>query len=233
MQKVAVIGLGKFGAAVAERLYSAGVEVLAIDRNLKLVEAIQPRVSVAIACDATKRENLQAYDLGRMDAAVVAIGSNFESSVLVTLHCKEFGVPLVVAKALNELQAQVQREVGADRIVMPEEEMGVRLADHLLHDSVVDFVELPEGYSLRRVRIPEAWAGQSLAELRLLNERRLNLVQIVRAVPDPAGVAEGGKPQIERIPLPSGEVVLALGDEVDVIGRDADLNRLAEHDRAG
>lgn len=228
MQKVAVVGLGKFGVAVAERLYSAGVEVLAIDRSLKIVEAIQPRVSVAVACDATKRENLQAYDLGRMDAAVVAIGSNFESSVLVTLQCKEFGVPLVVAKALNELQAQVLREIGADRIVMPEEEMGGRLADHLLHESVVDFVELPDGYALRRLPIPDEWSGQSLAELRLLNERGLNLIQVVRADADPDQQRSDEKPAAERITLPSGEVVLERGDEVDVIGRDADLKRLAE-----
>jgi len=228
MHKVAVLGLGRFGVSVAERLYNAGVEVLAIDRNLKLVEAVQQQVSVAVACDATKRENLQAYDLGRMDAAVVAIGTNFESSVLVTLLCKEFGVPLVVAKALNELQAQVLREVGADRIVMPEEEMGMRLAEHLLHDSVVDFVELPDGYSLRRLPIPAEWAGRSLAELRLLNDQRLNLVQIVRVAADTATAQAGEKPSRERIPLPSGEALLEQGDEVDVIGRDGDLNRLAE-----
>ncbi len=137
-------------------------------------------------------------------------------------------MPLVVAKALNELQAQVLREVGADRIVMPEEEMGARLAEHLLHDSVVDFVELPEGYSLRRLPIPTEWAGQSLAELRLLNEQRLNLVQIVRVAADTATAQSGEKPSRERIPLPSGEVVLEQGDDVDVIGRDGDLSRLVE-----
>jgi trk system potassium uptake protein TrkA len=221
MQKVVVIGLGRFGASVAERLYGQGAEVLAIDRNLKLVEALDDKVSAAIACDATVRANLEAYRVGNMDTAVIAIGNNFESSVLLTLHCKELGVPRIIAKALNPLQEKVLLELGADQVIMPEEEMGVRLAEHILHESVVDFVELPIGYSLRRIDIPADWVGKTLAELDQLREEKLMLIQVIR---QPATDKDASP---ERIPMPSGDTLLQAADRLDVIGADKVLDRFA------
>ena len=187
---------------------------------------------MAVSCDATDKVALTAYDLGKMDAAVVAIGANFESSVLATMQCHELGVEHIVAKALNESQSKVLTEVGADRIVMPEEEMGLRLAEHLLHESVVDFVELPMGFSLRRLAVPEPWADRSLAELQLLGQHRLNLVQIVRRVEPEASNEKKRGPrsaseEMRKLPLPSGETVLRAGDLMDVIGLDEVLDQLA------
>jgi trk system potassium uptake protein TrkA len=223
MLKVVVVGLGRFGSSIALALSRHGAEVLAIDRSTKLVEAVADDVAVAVGFDATDTTNLAAYDVGSMDAAVVAIGNNFESSVLVTMHLKSLGIPTVYAKALNGMQEAVLRRVGADQVVKPEEDMGQRLADHLIHDSVVDFVELPEGISLRRVAIPDDWAGQSLADLDLLGRRRLNLVQVLRTGAPPA---DGGEPVQQRIPLPNGSEILQQGDHVDVIGPDDELAKL-------
>ncbi len=222
MLKVAVIGLGRFGSTVAVELAGQGAEVLAVDRRKPLFEAVADDVAVAVGFDATEISNLKAYDVGAMDVAVVAIGTNFEASVLVTMHCKALGVEKVVAKALNEMQESVLRQVGADQIIKPEEDMGVRLAEHLVHDSVVDFVELPDGYSLRRVTGPEDWDGQSLAELNLLSERSLNLVQIYRRQ---AVSSEGDEPTMAKIPLPGGSDVLQAGDAIDVIGPDRELDK--------
>jgi len=220
MSKIAVLGLGRFGYAVATNLYRHGAEVLAVDRTPKLVEALVHQVTVGVSFDATDSTNLAAYDVASMDAVVVAIGSNFEASVLVTMQCKALGVPRVYAKALNEEQEAVLLRVGADHVIKPEGDMGERLADHLLHDSVVDFVELPEGYSLRRIQIPADWADKSLAELSLLAEKKLNLIQVLRAR-DTFG--DDGKPEIEKMPLPHGSMVLRDGDRVDVIGPDRTL----------
>ena len=217
--KVAVFGLGQFGASLAERLYEQGVEVLAVDRNLRLVERIKDKVSSAAAFDASIRENLDEYGVQEMDAAIVAIGTHFESAVMVTVLCREMGVPLVVAKALSDMQKRVLLSVGAHQVVLPEEEMGHRLAEHLLHESVVDFVQLPEGFSLRRIDVPTDWVGRSLAELELLGKMRLNLVQIVRRPADPDAVGP------ELIPLPHGQTQLQEGDRIDVIGRDDVLDR--------
>lgn len=221
MTKIVVFGLGRFGMACARHLYDQGAEVLAVDRNRSLVEEVKDAVTEAVACDATHRPNLEAQDVGHMDVAVVALASNFEASVLVTLHCRELGVPRIVAKATNPLQSQVLHQVGAGEVVMPEEEMGSRLAEHILRESVIDFVELPDGYSLRRVAVPEEWIGSSLDDLRLLDEKHLNIIQIVRPARD--GTAEDA----EKLPLPHGESILAAGDLIDVIGNDEVLDSLA------
>lgn len=216
MLKAAVIGLGRFGYAAAKALCASGAEVLAVDKSERLVNRIAPDVTVAVAFDATDPVNLQAYDIGDMDAVIVAIGTNFEASVLVTMQCKSMNAGVVYAKALNDLQEAVLRRVGADHVIKPEEDMGRRLAEHLLHESVVDFVELPAGFSLRRVSVPPDWAGKTLAELGLLTKHRLNLVQVLRH-----GLVAGG--DAERIPIPDGSVALEAGDLVDVIGADKDL----------
>lgn len=222
MLKVAVLGLGRFGVSAARALCESGAEVLAVDKSDRLVNQVAEVVTVAVAFDATDPVNLQAYDIAGMDAVIVAIGSNFEASVLVTMHCKKLKAPVVYAKALNDMQEAVLRQVGADHVIKPEEDMGQRLAEHLLHDSVVDFVELPTGFSLRRVPAPQEWVGKSLAELALRSERGLNLIQVIREEPG----TDGGKSRETRIPIPDGPVVLLAGDQVDVIGADKDLQKL-------
>jgi trk system potassium uptake protein len=217
MRRVAVFGLGQFGASVARRLYKEGIEVLAVDRELRLVEEIQDEVTVAVAFDSSIRENLLAYDVPNMDAVVVAIGTNFEATVLVTVQVKQMGVPLIVVKALNPLRRQVLLSIGADRVVMPEEEMGTRLAEELVHESVVDYVELPRGFSLRRIAVQPQWAGRTLSELSLLRTEKLNLVQVVRA--------RTGAHEPELVPVPHGDIRLHAGDRIDVIGPDEVLAR--------
>ncbi len=221
MLKVAVLGLGRFGQAVAKELNRQGAEVLAVDRNLNKVNEIIQDVDEAESFDATNASLLESRNIAKMDAVVVAIGSNFEASVLVTMHCHELGVPLVCAKALNEDQADVLRKVGADRVIKPEEDVGIHLARHLTHESVVDFVELPDGYSLRTMEIPKEWVGQSVAGLNVLNEHHLNIIQVIRL-----GEAKPGQEAVEtKLPLPDGRLIFEVGDKMEVIGKDKDLNK--------
>lgn len=221
MLKVAVLGLGRFGQAVARELNRQGAEVLAIDRNLNKVNEIIQEVDEAESFDATNASLLASRNIGAMDAVVVAIGSNFEASVLVTLHCHELGVPLVCAKALNEDQADVLRKVGADKVIKPEEDVGEHLARHLTHESVLDFVELPDDYSIRRLKVPTDWVGQSLGELNILNKFQLNIIQVIRrGEPGPDGQVEEIK-----LPLPDGETVFLEGDQMEVIGTDKQLGK--------
>ena len=126
-----VMGLGRFGASVALHLSAMGHEVLAVDCDEHLVHAVAPHVAQAIQADATDETALAEMDVGSFDAAVVAIGTNTRDSILVTVLCKEAGVPLVVAKAVDDLHAKVLRKVGADRVVFPERDMGQRVARRL------------------------------------------------------------------------------------------------------
>jgi len=219
MLKVAVLGLGRFGQAVARELNRQGAEVLAVDRNLNKVNEIIQDVDEAESFDATNASLLESRNIAKMDAVVVAIGSNFEASVLVTMHCHELGVPLVCAKALNEDQADVLRKVGADRVIKPEEDVGIHLARHLTHDSVVDFVELPDGFSLRTLKVPDDWVGQSVGELNVLNEHHLNIIQVIRFV----NLEEAQQPLETKLPLPDGSLIFQEGDKMEVIGQDKHL----------
>ena len=221
MLKVAVLGLGRFGQAVARELNHQGAEVLAVDRNLNKVNEIIQDVDEAESFDATNSSLLESRSIGKMDAVVVAIGSNFEASVLVTMHCHALGVPFVCAKALNGAQADVLRKVGADRVIKPEEDVGIHLARHLTHESVVDFVELPDGYSLRTLTVPHEWVGQSVGALNVLNEHHLNIIQVVRMT---VGKDED-EPVETKLPLPDGTLVFENGDKMEVIGKDKHLNK--------
>ncbi len=211
MRRVAVFGLGRFGSGVAVTLAREGVEVLAVDRNRNLVEQVKDEVAVAVAFDATELQNLKRFDVDQMDAVVVGIGDNFEANVTVTLLCRELGVKKIICKALNAQQKRVLELVGADQVVQPEEQMGHWLAENLVHDSsVVNFVELPDGFSLMRIHTPPAWCGKTLGELRLLTKERLNLVQVVRPRVD--------EEEPEKVVLPAGDFRLQEGDRLDVIG---------------
>jgi trk system potassium uptake protein len=211
MRKVAVFGLGKFGGSVATSLYEKGVDVLAVDKDIDIVNEFKDQVTDAVSFDGTIRENLNEIEISHMDCVVVAIGEDFESSVLITQLCKESGVSKVIAKALTEQQGKVLQLVGADSVVYPEEEMGERLAEHLTHESVVDFVELPEGFSLRKLKLPVEWNQKTIGELELM-KKKMNLVQVER---------EGGK----KYPLPTGEFLLEAGDIMDVIAPDSVLDQ--------
>ncbi len=219
--KAAVFGLGKFGQAVALGLAGGGAEVLAVDTSERLVEAVVDDVAVAVAFDATDETSLRAYNVGGLDVAVVAMATNFEASVMVTMLCKTLGTRRVFAKALNRMQEQVLRRVGADDIVMPEQDMGQRLAEHLLHDRGMEFVQLPKGFALRRVKVPAAWDGKTLAELDLLGTHRLNLVQILRR-----GRDSSGRDAETSIALPGGRETLRAGDRIDVIGPEREVHKL-------
>lgn len=204
--KIAVFGLGEFGSSVATALYASGADVLAVDRDILRVEKIKDQVSMAVSFDGTVQANLEEYEINHMDFVIVAIGDDFESSVLITRLCKELGVDSVISKALTDRQGEVLRLVGASKVIHPEEEFGEMLAEHILHESVVDFVELPDGISLRKIKLPQEWANKTIGELQLLN-KGMNLVQVERA--------DG-----QKNPLPTGEMQLLEGDILDVIAPD-------------
>ena len=165
MKSYVVIGLGKFGTAVALELMELGNEVLAIDRDEELVQRISGFVTDAVVADAQDEEVLRSLGVRNYDCGVVAIGENVSASILTTLLLKEFGLARVCCKASDEMHRKALLKVGADKVVIPEKEMARRFARSLSSASVMDYIELSQDYAMVEYNVPASWVGKSLSEL--------------------------------------------------------------------
>ncbi len=211
-KQFAVIGLGRFGASVARTLYTMGYEVLAIDKDEEIIQSISDAVTHAVQADATDEVALRSIGLRNFDVAVVAIGADIQSSILITLLCKEMGIPYVVAKAQNDLHAKVLYKIGADRVVFPERDMGMRVAHNLVSSNVLDYIELSPDYSLVEITALPSWENKSLRELNMRVRFGINVMAI----------KHGNQVNVS----PKGDDVIKKGDVLVVIGSADDINRL-------
>ena len=170
-----VIGASEFGTSVALTLEEQGCEVLVIDQDAKRIEAIADQVTHTIIGNAADSELLNSLGIRNFDLAVIKIGGNLEVSIMATILVKESGVPYVLAKARNDLHAEVLRKVGADKVVFPERAMGVRIARNLLAGHFIDMIELSDQFSIVEVQTPQNWIGKNLLELDL-RKKGLNII---------------------------------------------------------
>ncbi|PYI50866.1 potassium channel family protein [Paenibacillus flagellatus] len=164
-KQYAVIGMGRFGSSVAKSLYELGHEVLAIDSSEQRMQDVSGMVTHAVQADSTDEEALRALGIRNFDVVVVAIGQDIQSSILTTLILKELGVPLLVVKAQTELHGKVLKKIGADKVVFPERDMGLRVAHHLISPNILDFIELSDDYSIVELRASPSMVGQTLRQL--------------------------------------------------------------------
>ncbi|GAA0069133.1 TrkA family potassium uptake protein [Clostridium sardiniense] len=175
-----IIGLGRFGSSVAETLYGLGNDVLVIDKDEDLIQDISDKVTHAVQMDATDEGALRTLGLRNFDVAVVTIGSNIQASVMVTLLVKELGVKYIIAKGNSDLHAKVLYKIGADRVILPEKDMGVRVAHNLVSESILDFIELSPDYSIMEIEAPEEWQNKTISELKLRSKYGINVMAIKR-----------------------------------------------------
>ena len=207
-----VLGLGRFGTSVARSLCEQGQEVLAVDADQALVDAVAPYVTQALQLNATDEEALKSLDVQSFDAAIVSIGENTRDSILVSVLLKELGVPYLVAKANDELHAKVLRKIGVDRVVFPERDMGARLARNLLTPNVLELMELGGDHQLIEILVPAKWVGNSLIGLNVRRRYGVNILAVrrrerflVSPAPDMPFEADdtllvmGGREAIERL----------------------------------
>lgn len=226
MNRFAVIGLGRFGSRLATNLAAAGAEVIAIDRNRQIVEDLRDKVTLAIALDATDEQALKIQGVDQVDCAVVGVGQDFEANALTTALLKSLGVPRVVSRAGNQMQAEILTRIGADGVVRPEDESAERWTHRLLAPTTIDHIELGDGYALVQRTPPEAWVGKALSELDLRKNHRITVVAIRRARADAGPVDD---PRVERsveTPMPGSR--LAKSDILVIAGFDRDLEKLPE-----
>lgn len=179
-QTYAVFGLGRYGRAVAKELVKNGVEVLAVDMDEELVNSAATEIPYCRCADVTDAEVIKQLGIANIDVVIIAMATNLEASVMATMLCKENGVKTVIAKCANEMNYKILSKVGADRVVFPESESGIRLAKNLLSSGFVDIIDLSEDASMIELEVREEWVGKSLLELNLRRKYSINVVAIVR-----------------------------------------------------
>jgi trk system potassium uptake protein TrkA len=216
LKSFVIIGLGRFGRAVAEELSELGCEVLAIDNDMEQVERMADQVTQAVCCDATNLNQLKELGVKSFDCAVLAMGSDIGTSALVTLNLKELGIPQVICKACSHIHRQVLERIGADLVIFPEHEMGTKLAQNLAGSSLVNFLELSPDYGVVELPIPGDWTGKTIQALNIRRAFRVNIVAI-RA---------SGENQIHMAPGP--DYAFRPKDRMIVVGETAAINALRE-----
>ena len=173
-----VIGLGQFGMSIAQTLMQNDCEVLVLDINEKRTRAIADSVTCAVTGNVMDAELLAGLGIRNFDGAVIAIGENMEASIMATMVVNELGVPHILAKAQSELHAKILRKVGADRVVLPEWEMGIRYANNMVHDNFFDAVELSPDISMMEINVRREWEGKSLKQLNMRAKYKINVIGI-------------------------------------------------------
>jgi trk system potassium uptake protein len=199
-----VIGLGRFGTSVAKTLYSLGHDVLVIDSNEDAIDEIAESVTHAVQMDAIDEGALRSLGIKNFDVAVITIGTDIQSSIMVALLVKELGVKHIIAKAHNELHAKVLYKIGVDRVVLPERDMGVRIAHNLISSNILDFIDLSPDYSIVEIVSPEEWTGKTLRGLNARAKYGINVMAIKRE--NGINISPGADDYIEP-----GDVIVAIG----------------------
>ena len=174
----AVFGLGRYGLAVAKELVANGMEVIAVDSNEKIVNDVTAYLPVCKCADVTDAEVISRLGIGNIDTVIVCMASNLAASVMAITLCKEAGVKTVIAKCADEMQQKILLRVGADQVVFPENESGIRLAKNLVSSGFIDMISLSKDVSIIEIDVKDEWCGKNLIELNLRRKFGLNIVAI-------------------------------------------------------
>lgn len=199
-----VIGLGRFGRAVATTLYAKGKEVLGIDSDADNVKAVENKVSTAVVGDATNNDVLFSLGTQNFDCAIVCIGDDLESSILVTQICKDLGVKYIISKATNAQHAKILTSIGADLIIYPEELVGARLGNALSKSGINEIAELTDEFKIFEAPVPESWVLKTIEEISANKKHKVSIVFIKRG-------NEVVYPMADTVLL-AGDILIAAGD---------------------
>ena len=212
-KQYAVIGLGRFGMALVRGLNAEGAEILVIDSDPDKVNEIEPYCTQAICADATDEAVLEKIGIRNLDVVIVCIAGDIESSIFVTLTCKQLGVPKVIAKAQNERHRHVLKKIGADMVIVPEEEMGAKLAANLVKPNMIEIMSLSDNFRMVEIRTPITWRNRTPAQLNLRNTEKVTIVLIKRGD--------------EIIVTPNAQCELLPDDILVIAGTYTDTKRLS------
>ncbi len=207
-----IIGLGRFGTSTARMLTMLGHEVMAVDKRGDSVNAIKDFVLRAVQADTTDERVVQQLGVSNFDSVLICIGDDIRSSVLTTVLCRENGAKHIIAKAQDDLHQKLLVKTGADRVLQPEHDSGIRLARSLSVEGVIDTLDLSEEYSINEIVVPRTWIGKTLAGMNLRVRDNISVIAMRR----------GGQASVNIDPnLPFAE-----GDTVYIVGSNRSMEKL-------
>ncbi len=211
-KQFAVLGLGRFGQSIAKTLVENGCDVLCVDKSNDAVNEMSKYASNVIRADITDVHAMGSLGLNNFDVVIIAIGENMEAGIMATLIAKEMGVKTVITKAKSVIQKSILEKVGADRVVLPERDMGVRIATNLITTNVIDFINLSDKFAIAEIEPRKNWIGVSLSKSNIRANYGLNIVAIKR--------------DDKVIVSPKAEEIIFEGDILVTIGESSDIQRL-------
>lgn len=206
-----VIGLGRFGGSIVKELIEQGADVMAIDIESERVDEFASVATQAVVADTTDEAVLKSLGIRNFEHVIVAIGDNIQSSILTTLMLKELGVKRITVKAQNDYHEKVLRKIGADNVVHPERDMGIRIANNIISNNVLDYLELSDEHSIMELIVNSKLSGNSLIDLDIRAKYGINIVAIKRGN--------------SILVSPQADEKLQLNDIMIIIGADVDINR--------
>lgn len=212
MKSVLVIGLGRFGRHLARKMKELGNDVMIVDKNAALVNEFAAGFTDAHIGDCTSEAVIRSLGVKDMDLCFVSIGEDFQSSLVITSLLKRAGAKCVVAKANQDIQADLLRQIGADEVVYPERDLAAKLAVRYNADNILDYIQLTDDYSICEIPVPAAWVGSTIISVDVRRKHKINIV----------GIKLGN----DLRPMPSADYVFEEGDSLVIIGKNADLFKL-------
>lgn len=212
MKSILVIGLGRFGYHLACKMQELGNDVMIVDRNADKVNRYAEQFTDAHIGDCTSEAVIRSLGVKQMDLCFVSIGEDFESSLIITLLLKRAGAKCVIAKANQDIQEELLRQIGADEIVYPERDLAEKLAIRYNSNNVFDYIQLTEDYAIFEIPAPSSWRGKSIVDLNVRRKHKVNII----------AVKKGEALQ----PTPGADYVFEAEDHVVVIGKPGDIYKL-------
>lgn len=225
-QKFAVIGIGQFGNSIARALTQNGVEVIAIDSDQEVIDAISEDVALSVCLDATDKKALLGQDIDTYDTVVVAIGSDFEQELLCIVTLTEIGIRRIIARARGDVQKRILEKVGIKEIFSPEVEVGIVVAERLLNPNLVSYLQLPDGYRIAELIAPTNTVGRTLGDIDLRDRYKLSLITIKKQF-----IVKGEKPdKVEQhiSGVPDSKTIFESTDNLVIFGKSKDIDRFIE-----
>lgn len=213
MKSVLVIGMGRFGRHLAHRLQGLGNDVMIIDKNPDIIERYANVFADAQIGDCTNEQVIASLGVENFDICFVTIGEDFQSSLVITSLLKTYRAPLIIAKAKQDIQADLLVKIGADEVIYPEKDMAERLAIRYNAKNVFDYIPLTEDFSIYEIPILPNWVGESISELNIRRKYKINIVAV--------------KKDGDLHPMPGPDYVFKEGDHIVVIGRAKDVFELS------